>query len=38
MHESSDGCIVRIGMHDSIGRNSASNVVSKKSKTNVLVS
>ena len=38
MHEGSDGCIVRIEMCDSIGRNHASECGSKKSKTNVLVS
>ena len=38
MHEDSDGCIVRIEMCDSIGWNHASNVVSKKGKTKVLVS
>ena len=38
VHEGSDGCIVRIGMRDFVGRNHASNVVNRKSKTNVLVS
>ena len=30
MHEDSDGCIVRIEMCDSIGRNHASNVVVRR--------
>jgi len=38
VHEGSDGCIIRSEMRDSIGRNHALNVVSKKSKTKVLVS
>ena len=38
VHEDSDECIVRIEMRDSIGRNHASNVVSKSSKMKVLVS
>ena len=30
MHEDSDGCIVRIEMRDSIGRNHASNEVVRR--------